>query len=95
MDAFSRTIDDVLVIGTAAFVPMSVAAVMAGVGIYLLIKDREKRGVGGASKQKLELSNAIRGQVLEFYVPDNFRANRQCGARLRSHLSASQQERRG
>ena len=94
MDAFSRTIDDVLVIETIALVVMFVAAVMASAGIYQLI-NRKQRGVNGASKQKQELSNAVHGRVIEFHVPDNFRANRQGDARLRSHLRASQREQRG
>ena len=95
MDAFSRTIDDVLVIETIALAAMFVAAVMASAGIYQLTKNRKQRGVNGASKQKQELSNAVHGRVIEFHVPDNFRANRQGDARLRSHLRASQREQRG
>lgn len=95
MDAFSRTIDDVLVIETIVFVVMFVAAVMGSAGIYRLIKHRKRREANDASKQKRELSNAIQGRVIEFYVPNNFRANRQGDAHLRSQLPASQREQRG
>jgi hypothetical protein len=94
MDAFSRMIDDVLVIETIAFVVLLVAAAMASAGIYRFIKHRKKREANDASEQQ-ELSNAIHGRMIEFYVPDNFRANRQGGVRVRSHLSASQRKQRG
>jgi len=94
MGAFSRTIDDVLVIETIAFVVMLVAAAMASAGIYRFIKHRKKREANDASEQQ-ELSNAIHGRMIEFYVPDNFRANQRGDARLRSHLPASQREQRG
>lgn len=95
MDTFSSTIDDMLAIETTVFVAMFVAAVMVSAGIYQLIKNRKWREANGASKQKQELSNASRGQVIEFYVPDHFRANRRSDARLRAHLPASQREQRG
>ena len=95
MDAFSHTIDDMLAIETTVFVAMFVAAVMVSTGIYQFIKNRKRREANGPSKQKQELSNARRGHVIEFYVPDNFRANRRGDARLRAHLPASQREQRG
>ena len=94
MDAFSRAIDDVLVIETIAFVAMFVA-VMASAGIYRLIRHRKRREANDASEQKQELSYAIHGRVIEFYVPDKFRANRQRDAHLCSQLPASQREQRG
>jgi len=95
MGAFWHTVDDLLVIETIAFVAMFVAAVMASAGIYQLIKNRKKLGASGGSKQEQELSNTIRGRVIEFYVPENIRSNRQSHARLRSQLPASQREQRG
>ena len=95
MDAFLRTIDDLLLIETIALVTIFAAAVMASASIYQLIKNRKQRGANGASKQEQELSNAIPGRVIEFHVPDNFRANQQGHARLRSHLPASRREQRG
>ena len=95
MDGFSRTIDDVLVIGVVAFVAMFVAAVMASAGIYRLIKHRDRREAIDASGQKQELSHAIQGRVIEFCVPDKFRVNRQGDAPVRSQLPARQGEQRG
>lgn len=92
MDAFSRTIDDVLVIETIVFAVMIVAAVMASAGIYHLIRHRERREANDASEQKQDLSNVIQACVIEFYVPDRFRANRQSDAPVRSQLPASQRE---
>ena len=95
MDAFSRTIEDLLVIETIVFVAMFVAVVMASAGIYRLIRYRHGREANDDGAQKQELSNAIQGRVIEFHVPHNFRASRQGGARLRSQLPASQREQRG
>jgi nitrate/nitrite transporter NarK len=94
MDAFSRTIDDMLVIETIAFVVMCVAAAMASAGIYRFIKYRKRREANDASEQQA-LSNAIHGRMIEFYVPDKFRTNLQGGARVRSHLSGNQRKQRG
>jgi hypothetical protein len=95
MDGFSRTIDDVLVIGAIAFVAMFVAAVMASAGIYGLIKYRERWEASDTSEQKQELSNAIQGRVIEFCVPDKSGVNRQGDAPVRSQLPARQREQRG
>ena len=95
MDVLSCTIDDVLAIETIVLVAMFVATVMASTGIYQLTKNRRKREAHGASERKQGLSNGIRGRMIEFYVPDNFRANQRGDARLRSHLPASQREQRG
>ena len=95
MDAFSRTIDDLLVIETIMLVVMFVAVVMASAGIYRLMKHSNRREANDASAQEQELSNAIQGRVIEFHVPDNFRAVRRGGSRLRLQVPASQREQRG
>lgn len=94
MDAFSRTIDDLLVLETIVLVAMFVAVVMASAGIYQVIKHRNGREANDGA-QKQELSNAIQGRVIEFHVPDNFRTNRRSGPRLRLQVPASQREQRG
>ena len=95
MDAFSHTIDDLLVLETIVLVAMFVAVVMASAGIYRLIKHRSVREEDDASPQKQELSHAIQGRVIEFHVPDNFRTNRAGGPRLRLQVPARQREQRG
>lgn len=82
-------------IGTIVFVVMFVAMVMASAGIYQLIKHLKMREANDTSEQKQQLRNAFEGRVIKFYVPDNFSANRQGDARVRSQLAARQREQRG
>jgi len=81
MDTFSHAVDDVLMIATivigVACVGIFVAALTASAGICRLIKRLKKREANDASEQKKQLRNVFQGHVIEFYVPDHLRANRQ------------------
>jgi hypothetical protein len=81
MDTFSRAVDDLLMIATivmgGACVGMFVTALMASARICRLTKRLKKRDTNDASQQKHQLRNVFQGRVIEFYVPDNFRTNRQ------------------
>jgi hypothetical protein len=85
MDTFSHAVDDVLMIATivigVACVGMFVAALMASAGICRLIRRLKTREANDASEQKQQLRNVFQGRVIEFYVPHNFRANRQSDIR--------------
>ena len=91
MNTFSHAVDEVLMIATivigVACVGMFVAAVMASAGICRLIKRLKKREANDASEQKHQLRNVFQGLVIEFYVPDNVRANRQGEIRSYSRRS--------
>jgi len=81
MDTFSHAVDDVLMIATivigVACVGIFVAVLMASAGTCRLIKRLKRREANDASEQKDQLRNVFQGHVIEFYVPDNLRANRQ------------------
>ncbi len=81
MDTFAHAVDDVLMIATivigVACVGMFVAALMAGAGICRLITRFKKREGNDVSEQEHQLRNVFQGRVIEFYVPDNLRSNRQ------------------
>ena len=81
MDTFAHAVDDVLMIATivigVACVGMFVAALMASAGICRLIMRFKKREGNDITEQEHQLRNVFQGRVIEFYVPDNLRSNRQ------------------
>ena len=81
MDTFAHAVDDVLMIANivigVACVGMFVAALMASAGICRLITRLKKREANDASEQEYQLRNVFQGRVIEFYVPDNLRSDRQ------------------
>jgi hypothetical protein len=81
MDTFAHAVDDVLMIVTIVIgvgcIGIFAAALMASAGAYWLIKRLKRRKANDASEQKDQLRNVFKCRVIEFYVPDNLRENRQ------------------
>ena len=81
MDTFAHAVDDVLMIVTIVIgvgcIGIFAAALMASAGTYWLIKRLKRRKANDAGEQKDQLRNVFQCRVIEFYVPDNLRENRQ------------------